>query len=120
MSAALIAHVLKLDAKHRASGLTQSEALELQDLAPQLADFAEAETKRADEAERLLAVAREALDRIKRPIWWMQEDQRRKTGSINGVGHDAARLADNPAFLRGIAESTLAQLPAAPTQPTKQ
>ena len=51
---------------------------------------------------------KEALDRIARPVWWMQEDQRRETGSINGVGgRYAVMMADDPAYLRGIATKVL-------------
>ncbi|MES2995870.1 MAG: hypothetical protein V4733_03580 [Verrucomicrobiota bacterium] len=51
---------------------------------------------------------REALDRIARPIWWMQEDQRRATGSINGVNAAMAiSLAESANYLRGIAEKAL-------------
>lgn len=63
------------------------------------------------ELSRRLEAAREALDRIRRPVWWMQEDQRRKTGSINGIdGHAAAKLADSAPFLRGIADAALETL----------
>ncbi len=52
---------------------------------------------------------REALDRIARPIWWMQEDQKRQTGSINGInGVAALALAGDAEFLRGIAKAALA------------
>ena len=52
--------------------------------------------------------AREALDRIVRPVWWMQEDQKRKTGSINGIsGGMALALSENAEHLKGIARSAL-------------
>lgn len=61
-----------------------------------------------EKAERENSQLREALDRITRPVWWMQEDQKRKTGSINGVdGGIAIALANDAAFLRGIAEKAL-------------
>lgn len=51
---------------------------------------------------------REALDRIARPVWWMQEDQKRATGSINGInGAMALHLANDGEFLRGIAAKAL-------------
>lgn len=60
---------------------------------------------------RRLLVAEEALDRIKRPVWWMQEDQRRKTGSINGVsGAQAVALSNDPNYLREIATAALAAI----------
>jgi hypothetical protein len=53
---------------------------------------------------------REALDRIARPVWWMQEDQKRATGSINGIsGGMAAALANDPEYLRGIATKALSK-----------
>ena len=56
------------------------------------------------ENERL----REALDRICRPIWWMQEDQKRKTGSINGIrGSLAIARSESSEYLRGIARDAL-------------
>ena len=52
--------------------------------------------------------AREALDRIARPVWWMQEDQKRKTGSINGIsGGMALALSEDAEYLKGIAKSAL-------------
>lgn len=63
---------------------------------------------RMEDIERRCSQLREALDRIARPVWWMQEDQRRKTGSINGVsGQLAISLANNADYLRGIAKSAL-------------
>jgi hypothetical protein len=51
---------------------------------------------------------REALDRIARPVWWMQEDQKRKTGSINGVsGGMAIALSESHEYLKGIAREAL-------------
>lgn len=50
---------------------------------------------------------REALDRIARPIWWMQEDAKRDGCKINGAM--AANLADSGNYLRGIAEKALSQ-----------
>ncbi len=50
---------------------------------------------------------REALDRIARPIWWMQEDAKRDGCQINGAM--AANLADSGNYLRGIAEKALSQ-----------
>lgn len=51
---------------------------------------------------------REALDRIARPIWWLQEDQKQKTGSINGVnGAMALSLSESPEYLKGIAKKAL-------------
>lgn len=51
---------------------------------------------------------REALDRIARPVWWMQEDQKRKTGSINGVsGGMAVALSESAEYLKGIAKEAL-------------
>jgi regulator of replication initiation timing len=56
------------------------------------------------ENERL----REALDRIARPLWWMQEDQKRKTGSINGVsGAMAIALSESHEYLKCIAREAL-------------
>ena len=52
--------------------------------------------------------AREALDRIARPVWWMEEDQKRKTGSINGIsGGMALALSEDAEYLKGIAKSAL-------------
>jgi hypothetical protein len=50
---------------------------------------------------------REALDRIARPIWWMQQDAKRDGCTINGAM--AANLADSGNYLRGIAEKALSQ-----------
>lgn len=58
--------------------------------------------------ERERDEAREALDRIARPVWWMQEDQKRKTGSINGIsGGMALALSEDAEYLKGIAKSAL-------------
>lgn len=52
--------------------------------------------------------AREALDRIANPVWWMQEDQKRKTGSINGInGGMAVSISENAEYLKGIARDAL-------------
>lgn len=48
---------------------------------------------------------REALNRIARPIWWMQEDAKRDGCKINGAM--AANLADSGNYLRAIAEKAL-------------
>lgn len=49
------------------------------------------------------ARSREALDRIARPIRWMQEDQKRRTGSINGIdGRMAVSLSESSDYLRGL------------------
>lgn len=54
---------------------------------------------------------REALDRIARPIWWMQEDQKRKTGSINGInGVMAIALSESAEYLKGIAKKALREI----------
>jgi hypothetical protein len=50
---------------------------------------------------------REALDRIARPIWWMQEDAKHTGHTLNGAM--AASLADSGSYLRGIAEKALSQ-----------
>lgn len=51
---------------------------------------------------------KEALDRIARPVWWMQEDQKRKTGSINGIdGGMAAALSESAEYLKCIARKAL-------------
>ena len=51
---------------------------------------------------------KEALDRIARPVWWMAEDLRRETGSINGLdGRAAHALANDAAFLREVAKEAL-------------
>ena len=50
---------------------------------------------------------REALDRIARPIWWMQEDAKHTGHTLNGAM--AASLADSGNYLRGIAEKALSQ-----------
>lgn len=53
----------------------------------------------------------EALDRIARPIWWMQEDQKRATGSINGInGSMAASLSESASYLKSIAAEALQSL----------
>lgn len=53
---------------------------------------------------------REALDRIARPVWWMQEDQKRKTGSINGInGQQAVALSNNADYLKNVATEALTQ-----------
>lgn len=50
----------------------------------------------------------ESLDRIANPIWWMQEDQKRKTGSINGInGAAAIALSESADYLKGIAKNAL-------------
>jgi len=52
----------------------------------------------------------EALNRISEPVWWMQEDQLKATGSINGLdGAAAISLASDPVFLKGIAKKALAE-----------
>ncbi len=62
----------------------------------------------AQNMERERDEAREALDRIARPVWWMQEDQKRKTGSINGIsGGMALALSEDAEYLKGIAKSAL-------------
>lgn len=64
--------------------------------------------ERGIEMQKELAEAREALDRIARPVWWMQEDQKRKTGSINGInGGMALALSEDAEYLKGIAKSAL-------------
>ena len=61
-----------------------------------------------EQMERERDEAREALDRIARPVWWMQEDQKRKTGSINGIsGGMALALSEDAEYLKGIARSAL-------------
>ena len=56
-------------------------------------------------------LAEEALDRIARPIWWMQEDQKRATGSINGInGAMAVSLSESASYLKGIATEALQSL----------
>ena len=53
----------------------------------------------------------EALDRIARPVWWMQEDQKRETGSINGIsGAMALSLSEDAEYLKGIATKALQSL----------
>lgn len=47
----------------------------------------------------------EALDRLARPVWWMQEDQKRKTGRINGAM--ALSLSEDAEYLKGIARQAL-------------
>ena len=64
--------------------------------------------KELRETKRERDEAREALDRIARPVWWMQEDQKRKTGSINGIcGGMALALSEDAEYLKGIAKSAL-------------
>jgi len=61
-----------------------------------------------EDVERENSRLREALDRIARPVWWMQEDQKRKTGSINGIsGGMAVALSDSAEYLKGIARDAL-------------
>jgi hypothetical protein len=61
-----------------------------------------------EEMEKENTRLREALDRIARPVWWMQEDQKRKTGSINGVsGGMAIALSESHEHLKGIAREAL-------------
>ena len=65
-------------------------------------------TVKCEKLERERDEAREALDRIARPVWWMQEDQKRKTGSINGIsGGMALALSEDAEYLKGIARSAL-------------
>jgi hypothetical protein len=60
----------------------------------------------AAEVSRLRA----ALDRIARPVWWMQEDQKRRTGSIKGIsGSTAVALSESAEFLKSIAKQALAK-----------
>jgi len=50
----------------------------------------------------------ESLGRIANPVWWMQEDQKRETGSINGIdGALALRISKDPAYLSNIAAKAL-------------
>ena len=61
-----------------------------------------------EDVERENSRLREALDRIARPIWWMQEDQKRKTGSINGInGEMAISLSESHEYLKKIAKNAL-------------
>jgi hypothetical protein len=62
------------------------------------------------------AKLREALDRIARPIWWMQQDAKRDGCQINGAM--AVVLADSGNYLRGIAEKALN--PPNPPAPSKR
>lgn len=65
-------------------------------------------TVKCEKLERERDEAREALDRIARPVWWMQEDQKRTTGSINGIsGGMALALSEDAEYLKGIAKSAL-------------
>jgi hypothetical protein len=48
---------------------------------------------------------RQALDRIARPIWWMQVDAKAEGCTINAMM--AAQLAESGSYLRGIAEKAL-------------
>jgi hypothetical protein len=50
---------------------------------------------------------REALDRISRPVWWIQEDAKLEGSKVNG--HMAIALASDPHYLRGIAEKALSK-----------
>jgi hypothetical protein len=53
---------------------------------------------------------REALERIAEPVWWIQEDQKQATGSINGIdGAAALALANDPTYLKDIARKALAE-----------
>ena len=62
-------------------------------------------------AERQRDKLAEALDRIARPVWWMQEDHKRKTGSINGInGAMALSLSEDPYYLKRIATEALQSL----------
>ena len=71
-------------------------------------DYASDQLHKVTEQRDRLA---EALDRIARPIWWMQEDQKRATGSINGInGSMAASLAESASYLKGIATEALQYL----------
>lgn len=50
----------------------------------------------------------EALDRIAHPLWWMQEDQKKATGSINGInGAMALSLSQDADYLKLIATEAL-------------
>lgn len=61
-----------------------------------------------EDMERENSRLREALDRIVRPVWWMQEDQKRKTGSINGIsGGMAVALSQDAEYLKSIARDAL-------------
>lgn len=63
-----------------------------------------------EKVERENSRLREALDRIARPIWWMQEDQKRATGSINGIcGGMAISLSESHEYLKEIARDALSQ-----------
>jgi hypothetical protein len=55
------------------------------------------------EIERL----RESLSRIAHPVWWMQEDQRQKTGTINGINGEASNIANDAVYLQDIANKAL-------------
>jgi len=60
-----------------------------------------------DELEKQRDAMREALDRIARPVWWMQEDAKRTGHTLNGAM--AASLADSGNYLRNIAEKALSE-----------
>lgn len=63
-----------------------------------------------EKVERENSQLREALDRIARPVWWMQEDQKRATGSINGIsGGMAISLSESHEYLKGIAREALSR-----------
>jgi hypothetical protein len=58
--------------------------------------------------EKRIAELENALDRIARPIWWIEEDQKAKTGSINGLnGKMCQALSEDPNYLKSIAKKAL-------------
>lgn len=61
------------------------------------------------ESERLMLLEldylRNALDRIARPIWWLQEDAKRDGMHLNGGA--AVSLANDPNYLSTIAKRAL-------------
>ena len=63
--------------------------------------------ERVRKMESELSRYREALDRIARPLWWMQRDAKREGYKINGAM--AANLADSGSYLSGIAKKALSK-----------
>lgn len=64
----------------------------------------------------------EALGRIAHPLWWMQEDQKKATGSTSGMNGDVAlSLSQDADYLKLIATEALQYIktnkPTTPTQP---
>ena len=73
------------------------------------------------DAQRQRDKLAEALGRIAHPLWWMQEDQKKATGSINGInGAMALSLSQDADYLKLSATEALQYIKTnKPTKPNQ-